>query len=240
MDSIFIKGFLILCINLIGLNQLLSQNSSSSQYVFVPDGLSMKDKPSLWGKRLAVIPYGTELELKNQEKHGVITQLWSRDSVPLLGYWLEVEYKGQTGFVFEAYVLDLPPPRLDVYQNKSVWEYFDELVGCKDPKCNHVSGQETRNGELKDCANQTDYNHGIIYVESDCYLTEAERDMSMGLQALYFEEHDFQDLYILARVLYFELNQKDYYHFEYDHKDKEIHYNGTVELRIEDNMIQFY
>lgn len=58
-------------------------------YAVAVGGLNLRDKPAMTGKKLAVIPFGTELEATGNE----VMNYQKAD------YWTEVRYKDQTGWV---------------------------------------------------------------------------------------------------------------------------------------------
>lgn len=94
--------------------------SAETLRVFAREGLILRDKPAITGKRLAVIPFGIEVEITKVE-----------EATPLSvngisGSYVKVEYRGRSGFIFNGFLSRMPLPPANI---SSVEEYFEKVFG---------------------------------------------------------------------------------------------------------------
>ncbi|MFN8250544.1 MAG: SH3 domain-containing protein [Ferruginibacter sp.] len=82
-------------------------------------GLSIRDKPGAQGTVTGKIPYGEKLTLVNTFNDTV--QVTNEG---MSGYWNQVEYKGQKGYVVGIYLLEMAPPLATI---KTTAAYFSQV-----------------------------------------------------------------------------------------------------------------
>ena len=70
--------------------------------VIAPSGLNLRDAPGIDGAMIGRVPYGTKLELADRKFHNPDR----RNTFPSLAphAWAHVRYKGQTGYLYDAYL----------------------------------------------------------------------------------------------------------------------------------------
>lgn len=88
-------------------------------YVAARAGLSMREKPGTTAKVIDKIPYGTPIQL--QENDGASQSIRTEG---LLGYWRKVSYKDKTGYILDSYLLPTPPPAAGI---KDMKEYLAQI-----------------------------------------------------------------------------------------------------------------
>jgi len=76
-------------------------------YVTAPSGLSLREYNNLDSKKMAVMPYGTKLEVLSLEKNNTMTV------AGISGGMHEVEYNNKTGYAFNGFLSELFPPEKD-------------------------------------------------------------------------------------------------------------------------------
>ena len=72
-------------------------------FVMAPSGLNLRDDAGLQSKKLATIPYGAAVEVLTCDYRS-LEMGWRQ------GYWAQVRYDGQTGYLYGAYLCQLPVP----------------------------------------------------------------------------------------------------------------------------------
>lgn len=120
---------------------LFFQNALNAQIQYFPEDivvnastLNLRDKPDKSGKVVEKLSRGAELTLVELANNGEYTEL---DSIT--GYWVKVQYKNKTGYVFSHYlvgawnlyqeneVFDMPLPQLNWYGVYMRDSFSDEL-----------------------------------------------------------------------------------------------------------------
>jgi hypothetical protein len=99
---------LLLWIALLGCGpNLLAQNPHffvpGRYFVMAPSGLNLRDDAGLQGAKLVTIPYGTAVEVLACDYRSLEAG-WRR------GYWAQVRYDEQVGYLYGAYLCQLPVP----------------------------------------------------------------------------------------------------------------------------------
>ncbi|MEN9548409.1 MAG: hypothetical protein RIR12_1000 [Bacteroidota bacterium] len=99
---------------------VLNAQISDVMYVAAKTGLSMREKPEAGAKVMEKIPYGAKVNIINAE------EMW----LPIVtegmnGYWRRVKFNNQTGYVVDAYLFNVPPPKLAVV--KEMKQYLAQL-----------------------------------------------------------------------------------------------------------------
>lgn len=219
------KKMIVICYFILFSVNIYAQETQDL-FVFAKTGIWLKSSPSLWGERLAIIPYGAELTIEDEEKYGVWTKVMFQDTFPLVGKWLKVDYQGQTGYVFEAYLLDLPTPTSKILKLKDVdkfYAYFEKQLGCKRPKCKSYidTGFE-----------QIDYKNGVIFQSNEYAATEGEHGMGMYYIGFLFEKHSFQEIVVFAQAFSSDIKED----FGFDSEDNKVSF-FEMYIDIEENRL---
>ena len=89
-------------------------------YVAAKTGLSIREKPDPASKVLDKIPYGTKLNLIDED--GGWTTIITEE---LTGYWRKVKYNNKTGYIVDSYLLPWPPPKLATV--KDMKQYLSQV-----------------------------------------------------------------------------------------------------------------
>lgn len=80
-------------------------NKKEKKYVYISDGLRMRSEPSVSGEMIVLVPYNSEVM--------VVGYSGKKDTIDArTDYWANIEYAGQKGWVFNAYLrpLSAKPP----------------------------------------------------------------------------------------------------------------------------------
>lgn len=88
--------------------------------VLTKNGINLRDNPSSNGKKLVLIPFGSQLEVVKTNKSNPYS------SEGINGFWIEVKYKKFTGYVFDGYLSKFPAPQSGC---KSFKDYLDKKIG---------------------------------------------------------------------------------------------------------------
>jgi len=127
----------ILLLGLTSLNSLSINiyQKGDSLYVWAKNGLKLRDKPNLKSNITAIIPYGQSI-IANENRNEItsnplsITEVKATESesknIPefkIRGRWLNVNYQGKIGYVFDGYLSKLPT----YIKNENHHNYFDRI-----------------------------------------------------------------------------------------------------------------
>ena len=108
-------------------------------------GLNMRDEPDLTSKKIAYLPYGTEVKIL--EKYtlqddlvdlGVCNFFNKKDSkhpdpnIHINGIWVKVEYEGKAGYVFSAYIFGETDRTVNYYKIEDEYVLLYEGDHCDD------------------------------------------------------------------------------------------------------------
>ena len=158
-------------------NIAAAQAPNSTAYVYAPSGLKLRETPSMEGKKLASLPYGTKVKCLD----GKIAEPFSVDG--LTGNWQKVKYADLQGYLFDGYLAPLPAPD----RSNTVWvtlkDYAKQYLQAKG-KPQQLSGPvfndttHTRNGYLQA------YDHGIDFYDysEECDYLEVLHCRELNLQ----------------------------------------------------------
>lgn len=86
-------------------------------YVTAPSGLSLREYNNLDSKKMAVMPYGTKLEVLSLEKNNTMTV------AGISGGMHQVEYNNKVGYAFNGFLSNLFPPE----KNGNAARYIEDL-----------------------------------------------------------------------------------------------------------------
>jgi len=89
-------------------------------YVAAKTGLSIREKPDPASKVLDKIPYGTKVNLIDED--GGWTTIITEE---LTGYWRKVKYNNKTGYIVDSYLFPWPPPKLATV--KEMKQYLSQV-----------------------------------------------------------------------------------------------------------------
>ncbi len=146
-------------------------------------GLSMRDKPGTQATVLTKIAYGEKLTLVN---HFYDTTVVGNEG--MTGYWTQVEYKGQKGYVVGIYLLDIAPPKATV---KTMQEYFLQLSAVAGPAVTTTTGKADE--EMHSSYKKQLYKNGCEYHEAQFYES--------GYNTYFIPGLTLQQGFILTRLI---------------------------------------
>lgn len=135
------KRILLFCFLVMG----ISLQAQINGYVGVRAGLNLREYADIDAKSLVIIPYGTAIEGASKESYGGYT------SMGMKGDWRKVTYNGKTGFLFDGFLLPIPPPDSTA---GTLDNYIDKFY-------KKVSGPETYTDAAGAIYTQTVYEKGI-------------------------------------------------------------------------------
>jgi len=121
------KRYFILLINLTFISQLgIAQNyqPNDSLYVWAVSGLNMRTTPDLKSRKIVTIPYGNQVRIIETAKDSSMLEVVlqketssNNKTIPAIlikGSWCKVQYKNNTGYVFDGFLSKLPALKISV------------------------------------------------------------------------------------------------------------------------------
>lgn len=161
--------YLIILLALLLTTGLVAQEQ---QYVWAQSGLSLRAAGSAAGNRIMTIPYGAKVQLTGEvgevadvqglsarqfaaETEETSAALYSEEYV-MQGRFVEIRYGERTGFIYDAFLFSIPPPRAD---NQDFWlpEWLNNFAG---------PGVTIRNYPGKKDTETIVYPGGIVFARS--------------------------------------------------------------------------
>ncbi len=133
VSFIFEQGFSVrmICILstaliLISANNLfpISAYKSAKRLYVLASNLNMRDKPSIKGKVIGLIPYGSKIVILRKTN-----QTYKSEGIK--GFWVKIRYRQKSGYVFDGYMSKLPPPPVNC---RDLHHYANSKLGKKDKK----------------------------------------------------------------------------------------------------------
>lgn len=114
MKKLILLFFIVSTINAVA-------QTEAPVYVAAKSGLSIREKPDAAAKVLDKIPYGTKVQLLNDDSDwkDIITE-------GLTGYWRKVKFNNKTGYIVDSYLLPWPPPKLTTV--KDMKQYLAQVT----------------------------------------------------------------------------------------------------------------
>lgn len=176
-DLTIILAFLAVCTTVFANNP----NTGQTLQVIANSGLKMRLSPDLTGDVIAVIPYAEQVEiLELPQKKDLMTSEY------VSGEWLLVEYEGQTGYVFDGYLTNLPIPEYEFELNSnerylihSVESYADfRYLATKSP-----DSTSYKNGMTKVVQHYDNGNKMTKIYDGDYFKLELELEQARVMDA---------------------------------------------------------
>lgn len=88
-------------------------------------GLRLREKPDFKARSLAVIPYGEAVTYSSDESMKLFGVPYQYDTDSIPGHWQKVRWKGQAGYIFNAYLAG------SVWKmDKPVYLLYEKVYGC--------------------------------------------------------------------------------------------------------------
>ncbi|WP_118950154.1 SH3 domain-containing protein [Taibaiella helva] len=103
-------------------------SAQQTMYSTASAGLSLRQGPGDKAKVLTRIPYGTRLTAMNMSDDTLATQQVVLGGLP--GYWRKVKYKDTLGYVAEAYLSGIQPPKAGTKNMKSYVAQLSPVAGA--------------------------------------------------------------------------------------------------------------
>lgn len=159
---------------------------ADTYYVYAKSGLTLRDYPSPTGNKLQTIPFQSAVEVFKDTLYGEPLTVKEYD-ISITDRWQYIRYNGQEGFVFAAYLLDLP---IDLHREQG--EDFN------------IEHYFVRNLRIeKDTFNRKYYDDSLLYTcayevefKEDIHL-KANRCKESGLLAeVLFTTKNVEELYV--------------------------------------------
>lgn len=117
---------------------LFSNNPVEPQnhQVIAFSGLKLRAEPNTSGKVLKIIPFGQSVEMLETEI--------KRQSIEWLsGHWVKVRFEGKTGYVFDAFLTELPIPKNDYELSRNDADISYPLLSWMEHNFKLVSKSDT-------------------------------------------------------------------------------------------------
>ncbi|TCI92740.1 DUF4419 domain-containing protein [Tenacibaculum sp. M341] len=102
-------------------NQQYAKQIDSIPVVTAKSGLSVRNYPSLKGKRIGKIPYLNKVQIVNKTQESLSI---SDEGKMISDYWLKVKYRGRTGYVFGGFVKD----KTNYFSQMNMQQFFVDDV----------------------------------------------------------------------------------------------------------------
>lgn len=83
--------------------------------IFAPSGLVLREEPSPSGKKIEVLPYGTQAEVMSEDLRTHAYTVTEMEGFDIEGYWVKVKAAGKEGYLFDGYLSHFPIPKEDEF-----------------------------------------------------------------------------------------------------------------------------
>nr|WP_294795144.1 SH3 domain-containing protein [uncultured Mucilaginibacter sp.] len=159
--------------------------------VWAIKGLALKQQPAFSAKTLLTIAYGKPVKVIGDKSFGAATMPVKNSALlkSLKGNWIKVSYQGKQGYVFDAYLLKMPPFIMDRYGvSESDEDYLKRNYGIA--RTSKVKGKDEYE---KTTTNYKNGNISISSVFDGCVDTELYLKGLTHQQATVFMEPLFSN-----------------------------------------------
>lgn len=147
------SGFVIACIAFFLIQTPgQAQIDTSLLFVFAKSGLKLRTAPNLESETIKIAQYGHAVKPLFVEKSDTIEQI--------NGNWLEVDYRGEVGFMFDGYLSRLPRSNLGEYYRTRETDAMVNVATYFDIVLQQIS--EVEKITIKDCGGDPDCKQGIF------------------------------------------------------------------------------
>ena len=122
-----------------------------SLIVYAKNGLNFRTTPSLNGDKVGLIPFGSQIQVVDTKQFEI------RDTFDgFSGNWIEIDYLGLAGFVFDGYLSKFPIPKpsyktgyLGDNLSSYIAENYEKKIELNTAKpCNDSIGKECDHGQI--------------------------------------------------------------------------------------------
>lgn len=188
--------FVFVSIHLIDGKSQARYKAGDTLYVWVKNKLQVRDSPN--GQVIGSLEYGEQVIMLQDDTEGSspmqalpITRANGKENpkVTVSGHYAEVSFKKMKGYIFDAYLLKLPPQRkLSNNQREPLHAYFSRTFGLL-KTFNEEQGEENYS-RLRYV-----YNNGALY--------ESYSSSCCGNSTLIIPDLSLSEAFVFANYLYF-------------------------------------
>ncbi len=203
-------------------------NGQDDWYVAAKSGLSIREKPDANGKVLDKIPYGTKINVHYDSIKTINVE-------GMIAAWAKVAYNGKSGYIVNAYLLRLPPPKAGIKEMKQYFKQVSEPFGAelilKDKYRNLPDFEEGQGWESR----KQLFKNGMEYHAWDGYESNSRTYFLPGFT--------IQETFVLMRLIpEFEeaFGEKDVFPRQTStYKKGEVEYSITVDKEMIGNNVEW-
>lgn len=114
---------------------IFAQTKSDTLYVAAHSGLNLRTEPGAKATKITAIPKESMVVVLSNIDSSQAYAVTEFPGFQIKGFWVEVDYKGQTGYVFSGYLIKYPPAKRhyenDTYYLEGITYYLIRLNGTK-------------------------------------------------------------------------------------------------------------
>lgn len=122
---------------ILSLAQATNKEQGSTLNVTAESGLKMRSTPSLDGKLIQVIPFGEAVTVVNSNSENEEQIEW------IAGNWIEVEYDGISGYVFDGFLNQLATPTYAFERTVDDMDLIYPLMAWAEYRYDDISAPDT-------------------------------------------------------------------------------------------------
>jgi hypothetical protein len=170
-----------------------AQTKGDTLYVAAHSGLSFRTEPGTKATKLAAIPKGSQLVVLADADSNLAHSVTEFPGFNIKGFWVEVDYNGQVGYVFSGYLSGFKP--FEKNYDKELKKFYMEGAFY----------YLWRNYRLKNSINFYDQNYTMDTCYTDwstpfakriVYRVENDCRAFMGPNFIEFENYTLQEVYL--------------------------------------------
>lgn len=105
---------------------MLAQSKGDTLYVAAHSGLNLRTEPGTKATKLAAIPREGQVIVLADVDSSLAHSVTEFPGFSIKGFWVEVDYKGQVGYVFSGYLSGFVPAKLITYPNDEA--YYEDFI----------------------------------------------------------------------------------------------------------------
>ena len=192
------KLFLLIIVSYAFSSSLYSKSrfqTGDTVYVFAVNGMNLRKDASLVAPVKAKIPYGERLLITGIPDNQDSVVVKEFEGFNIAGHFVEVEYRGQSGYIFDGYLSKLIPP----VAGESVSDYLTRYGPAGEHYDLIRGGENCGLDTTCVCGYTLDYGKLATVTEDGCGV--------VGRNRYYFKTANLTEGFLLARVLFFAKDQ---------------------------------
>jgi hypothetical protein len=159
-------------------------------YVWAVSGLNLREKPAQEAAKLSNIPYGSKVKVIGTSLKQIAFQVNEFTGFTIKGFWVEIQFGNQRGFVFDGFLSKISPPTKE--EKYMEFEYFKRVFTQKSTSTTPPKGTMT-------IPNTYEYHLYTNGLSGDSYQFEGGVTSGITIPVTLMS---LEEVYLLAKLLY--------------------------------------